>query len=95
VPGAPAPGIALVALGPNPTSGDHVRVSFTLADARPGLLEVVDVTGRVVRAQTVRASAGAGGSVDLAAGPRFAPGVYWIRLSQGASWVARSLCIVR
>ena len=95
MPGAPAPGLALVGLGPNPTRGDHVRVSFTLADARPARLEVVDVTGRVVRAQTVRASAGGAGSVDLAAGARFAPGVYWIRLSQGASRVARSVCIVR
>jgi len=95
VPGAPVAGLALVGVGPNPTQGDHVRVAFTLADARPALLEVVDVTGRIVRAQTVRPSAGGAGSVELAPGARFAPGVYWIRLSQGSSRVARSLCIVR
>jgi hypothetical protein len=95
VPDGPAPGLALVGLGPNPTRGDRVPVSFTLGDSRPARLEVVDVTGRVVRAQTVHAVAGGAGAVDLAAGARLAPGVYWVRLSQGASRVVRSLCIVR
>ncbi len=94
VPGAPAAGLALLGVGPNPTRGDNVRVSFTLADATPARLDVVDVTGRVVRAQTLHPAAGGAGAVDLAAGARLAPGVYWARLSQGASRVARSLCIV-
>jgi hypothetical protein len=93
-PGAPAPGLALVGVGPNPSRGERLPVSFTLADAGPARLQVVDCAGHIVRAQAARASAGLAGVIDLAGGRPLAPGMYWVRLWQGAGRVTRSVCVV-
>lgn len=95
VPGAPAPRFALLGAGTNPTRGDRVRVAFELPDSRSAMLQLIDCAGRVVREQAVASASGGLGTADLSAGRRLAPGIYWLRLSQGPHRVARSLCVVR
>jgi len=51
----------------------------------PALLDVIDVMGRRVASRSV-GSLGAGRHVvDFGAGLRLAPGMYFVRLTQGAS----------
>ena len=93
VPGGGA-NLGLALSVPNPVRGDRLRVTFTLADARPARLQLVDVAGRVQRDRSVGGATGAALVVDLSAGPRLAPGVYWLRLSQGSAIAKRKFTVV-
>jgi hypothetical protein len=78
----PAPRLALDGLRPNPSPG-AMTVSFSLPDAQPASLEVVDVSGRRV-AQREVGSLGIGPHVlRLAETGSLQPGIYWLRLRQG------------
>lgn len=90
-----ARGVALALGGPNPGRGDRVRVTFTLPDARPATLRLVDCAGRVVREQAVSAGTNGHGTAELAQGRALSPGLYWVRLSTEAAGVARSVCVIR
>ncbi len=82
VPGAPR--FALSGARPNPAHGSDLRVAFSLPHAAPAELALYDVSGRRVASRDVGAL-GAGAHVaKLAEGERIAPGLYWLRLSQGA-----------
>jgi hypothetical protein len=70
---------------PNPASGNGLYVAFALPDRASARLELLDVSGRRVRAREV-GSLGAGRhTVNLAEGRRVATGLYWVRLAQGAN----------
>ncbi len=86
--------MAFVGVHPNPGRGDQLRVAFELPGSKPALLQVVDCAGRVIREQRVDPPSGGFGTANLANGRRLPGGVYWVRLSQGQSFVARSFCIV-
>lgn len=86
--------LALVGVHPNPGRGDQLRVAFALPGSKPATLQVVDCAGRVIREQLVDPPSGAFGTVNLVKGRRLPSGVYWLRLSQGRSVVARNFCIV-
>ena len=79
----PAARLALAGFVPNPTTGGQGGIAFELPDRSPTRLEVFDVNGRIV----FRAEVGALGigvhRIDLAASPRWGPGIYWIRLTRG------------
>jgi hypothetical protein len=80
------PGVAalrLAGFAPNPSLGP-MRVAFTLPNATPATLELVDVAGRQVARRDVGALGAGAHTVDLSDAARVAPGVYWIRLTQGA-----------
>ena len=63
--------------------GQRLQVSFSLPKESRAQLELVDVTGRRILDLDV-GSLGAGRHrVNLAEGRRVAPGLYWIRLTQG------------
>ncbi len=94
VPGATGAKFALLGTVPNPSRGDRVLVAYELPDSRPATLQLIDCTGRVVR-QAIVGAPGGSGSIELSQGRPVAPGVYWLRLSQGRSSVARRLCVVR
>ena len=85
--------LALEGARPNPAV-DHLSAAFSLADDTPASLTLLDVMGRQVSRRDV-GSLGAGRHVvplDLAT--RTPPGLYWIRLSQGArSLLARAVVI--
>jgi hypothetical protein len=73
---------ALVRAWPSPSFG-HFTVSFSLPDARPATLELLDILGRRVLMRDV-GSLGPGFHVlDLSPGRHLVPGVYLVRLTQG------------
>jgi hypothetical protein len=75
---------ALVGVRPNPTRSERLSVAFSLLAAGAAQLQLLDVSGRQVTVREV-GSLGAGRhTVDLAAG-RLPPGLYLVRLTQGAN----------
>ena len=79
---------ALEGVRPNPTTGSGLLVAFALPTGAAARLELLDISGRRVLAREV-GSLGAGRhTVNLAEGRKVAPGLYWVRLAQGAnrSW---------
>lgn len=83
LPPAAGPGLVIRGLSPNPTRGAAVSVALSLPRAGATMVELVDVTGRVVSRGTWTLGAGAN-NVRLPGSDRLAPGVYLVRLSQGA-----------
>jgi hypothetical protein len=84
--------LAIEDVRPNP-SDREMWVSFSLPGNEPATLELVDITGRLVREHTVT---GAGRrTLDLAAGARLSPGVYVIRLTQAGRSVVKRVSVVR
>jgi hypothetical protein len=73
---------ALRRIAPNPVV-DRFNVTFSLASADPAMVELLDVSGRRVLGQEV-GSLGVGvHRIELAGARHEAPGVYFLRLSQG------------
>lgn len=82
VPGDAPLVFALDPVHPNPSRGGAMTVRFTLPTAAPARLELLDVSGRRIASHEV----GAGRhTLDLGAGRRLAPGLYLVRLTQGAN----------
>jgi hypothetical protein len=80
IPGAE--GLHLAGFAPNPAVGP-LRVAFTLPSAEPATIEIVNVAGRRIAQRDVGAL-GPGAHVVEFSEDASAPGVYWIRLAQGA-----------
>jgi FG-GAP-like repeat/Secretion system C-terminal sorting domain len=78
---------------PNPTTQD-VIVAFTLPDASPATLELIDVSGRRVRMEQARVEAGRQ-TVDLTRGTTLPAGFYWVRLTQGARRATAKVVVIR
>jgi hypothetical protein len=84
-PGEPLLAFALEPVRPNPSRGNALVVQFTLPRAAPASLALLDVAGRRVATCDV-GSLGAGRhSLDILQGARLAPGLYLVRLAQGAT----------
>lgn len=80
----PGPRLALRGLVPNPqASRAGATIAYTLSGAAPARLEMFDVRGRRIWSRDLEAPRAGEGMIRLAAGPRAAPGVVWIRLTQG------------
>jgi len=92
VPSAPALALAIETVRPNPVDRE-MWVSFSLPSSAPATLELIDVTGRRVREQTVSGTGPQ--TVDLAAGPPLAPGLYLIRLTQAGRSTVKRVSVVR
>ena len=76
---------ALEPVRPNPSQGGALTVRFTLPDAAAASLELLDVSGRRIATREV-GSLGAGPhALDLGEGRHLAPGLYLVRLQQGAN----------
>ena len=76
---------ALEGVRPNPATSRALKVHFALPVAGPARLDLLDVAGRRVTCREI-GSLGAGAHmVDLAEGSRIRPGLYFVRLSQGAN----------
>src|SRR5262249_52963360 len=83
---------AIESVSPNPADRE-MWVAFSLPLSDAATLELIDVSGRRVREQTV---SGAGRhTIDLAAGRRLAPGVYLVRLTQAGNSVVMRASVVR
>jgi hypothetical protein len=75
---------ALEGARPNPASGAQLHISFSLPSAEPATLELIDIGGRRVVARDVGALGAGRHQVNLSAGAPLAPGLYLVRLTQGA-----------
>jgi hypothetical protein len=85
---------ALAGVTPNPARGSRLMVDFTLPVADPARLELVDVAGRRVVDRAVGGLGAGRHVVDLASGRSLAPGIYVVKLTQGAhSRVARAAVV--
>jgi len=76
---------ALDPVRPNPARGGALTVHFMLPSNAPARVELLDVSGRRVVGREV-GSLGAGRhAIELGEGRRLAPGLYLVRLRQGAN----------
>ena len=84
-------GLMLGSIRPNPVQRE-ARVSFALASDAPARVEVLEISGR--RVMTVPISSGTR-SLELSIPRAVAPGIYWIRLTQGAASAIARMVLVR
>jgi hypothetical protein len=91
---APATGIAMSELRPNPSNG-LPAVTYSLVSWAPASLELIDVAGRRVLVNEL-GSPGPG-THETHLGARTSPGagVYWLRLRQEGRSVTRSIVLTR
>ena len=92
---ATASALALDPVRPNPSRGGALTVRFTLASEAAASLELLDIAGRRVAGREV-GSLGAGRhTFDLGQGQPLAPGLYLVRLRQGASTRVTRAAVLR
>jgi hypothetical protein len=85
---------ALERVRPNPARASDLNVQFALPTAAAARLELLDISGRLVASREV-GSLGAGRhSVNLTEGRKIAPGLYWVRLAQGANWRGTRVAVI-
>ena len=82
-----------LAVAPNPAAW-RARVSFVMAAAATGRLDVIDVTGRVVTSRALGHLDPGPHAIDLDA-KGWAAGLYVLRLHAGATSQASKLFVVR
>jgi hypothetical protein len=85
VPGEAQIAFALDPVRPNPARGSALMVQFTLPSAAAASLELLDVAGRIVSASEVGQLGAGRHLLDFGAGRHLAPGIYLVRLQQGAN----------
>jgi len=90
----PAWKFALAPPAPNPAR-DRLSVALTLPGAAAARLEVIDVAGRVVARRDVGALGPGPHTVAFAEAAGWRPGIYLVRLTQGARMLTTRACIVR
>jgi hypothetical protein len=76
--------LSLDSVRPHPVRGGRPHVRFRLATGAAARLELFDLGGRVVAARDVGALGAGQHDVTLGDGARLVPGLYWLRLTQGA-----------
>lgn len=86
---------ALSGAHPNPCPAGQMSVAFTLARQGAGTLDVVDVSGRRMAWRDLT-NLGAGRyTANFSETGRFAPGLYWLRLTQGADRATARVVVVQ
>ena len=90
----PVAGFVLSGVRPNPSPGGLVA-AFSLPDAAPARIEVVDVAGRRVLAREVGALGAGSHVVDLTRGERLPAGIYLIRLTRGGRALTARAVVIR
>ncbi len=83
---------ALDPVRPNPSRGGTLTVRFSLPTNAPARLDLLDVAGRRIASHDV----GMGQhTLDLGAGQHLAPGLYLVRLTQGANTRTTRVAVIR
>ena len=90
----PSAAFALEGARPNPVTRGFT-VAFSLADAGPARLDVMDLAGRRVFGREVGALGPGEHRVDLAGGRTPPPGVYLVRLTREGEALTARACVVR
>jgi hypothetical protein len=86
---------ALAGARPNPSPLSQVRIEFTLARSAPGALELLDVAGRRIAWRDLSGLAPGRQVVDMRELGNEAPGLYWLRLSQGSDHATARVVLTR
>ena len=86
---------ALLSLTAPSPARSTIRAEFTLPREAPARLALVDVTGRIVDQKEVGGFGAGEHSVDLGHSGALGPGIYFLRLSQGARLVTRRVVLLR
>ncbi len=94
IPGGAQAGFFLAGFTPNP-AGAFARVGFSLEAHVPATIEILDVSGRRVASQRIEDPEGGTATLGLAPAGGFAPGLYFIRLAQGAHTLVRRGSVMR
>lgn len=84
IPAAPRPRFALRGFPSNPVTRSGMEVSFTLASSDPAQLDLLDIGGRRLRSESVGALGPGDHRLRFSLPQGVAPGIYWLRLRQGA-----------
>src|SRR5262249_50908911 len=79
------------AVTPNPSVAGQGMVELALPDGSPARLALVDVAGRTVASLALRQAGRQ--TVALPGANRLRPGLYWLRLTQGANTRTRRLAV--
>ncbi len=79
---------------PNPSTTGRLDVRFTLPTAERATLDLIDLAGRVIDRREAAASAGRA-LVRFGSRAPLAPGLYWIRLRQGARLATTRAVVLR
>ena len=74
--------------------GGRLSVEFVLPNAAPARLELLDVAGRRVALRDVGPLGPGRHEVDLSVDRALAPGLYLVRLSQGAMRLVRRVSVL-
>ena len=85
---------ALEGVYPNPASGHDLAVRFVLPVRAAARVELFDVAGRSVAAREVGTLGAGRHAVNLAEHARIRPGLYFVRLRQGASEQVRRVTVL-
>jgi hypothetical protein len=85
---------SLHGFSPNPSFGP-ARVQFSLPDSRPATIQLVDVSGRRIAERRIESPAAGATTVEIAPEGGLAPGLYFIRLTQGNRTVVRRGTLMR
>jgi hypothetical protein len=78
---------------PNPARGP-LLVSYALTDARPARIDLIDIGGRRILSHAAESGSGRH-VVRLAGADEIPPGLYFVRLTQGADRRVRRCAVVR
>ncbi len=91
---APTSRLALAGTHPHPARAGSLRIAFSLADGGPARLEVFDARGRRVASRSLDGQGAGDHVVSFAGERRFAPGLYWARLTQAGASAERRIVVV-
>ena len=86
--------LAVERVAPNP-SRSLPAIAYSLANASPARLEVVDASGRVMLLRDLGAPGVGRHELALAPAPVLRPGVYWVRVRQDQASAQAKLVVVR
>lgn len=92
VPGAR---LALQSIEPNPTGTGDVAITFSLATGAAASLELLDLAGRRVSFRDLSSMGSGPHAIAVPIRRGLAPGVYLVRLRQGADVVSKKIVVVR
>ena len=86
---------SLDGVGPNPSDGEVLLVSFSLPRTCPATLELYDVSGRRVLTREVGSLGPGRHQLELRAGTTLRAGLYLLRLEQGQQERSIKALVVR
>jgi len=86
---------ALQGATPNPSHGDKLSISFTLPTFGKASLQLVSVSGRVVRNLDLAGFGAGRHTIDLSQGAPLHSGMYFARLTQGPNTLTQPVTVVQ